>query len=349
MAASAALLDALERLRTQSPPGDALPPAVTRLAQVWAAAGFDAARTSHLCLLAHHELLERLAAATERAVEHSVGVRWRAARVVTQRLAPHMLRIGELFLAEHHRALERLSGGTQRAVGPLVARVLEGEWVDAVELGYDLRRRHLALVSAAPPSDLVRDLSARGDWQVLHAGGPHDVTWVWVASECELSDRDLDWLGSWHRERGADAAFGEPGWGLQGFRASHDQALEAWSVAPVTGDHVALYRDVALIIALLRDRTLASVFIARELGHLASPGEREVELRCVARTYLENGQNGVVTASKLGCNRRTVERKLQQAERLMGHLLRQRSGETLLALRLASLGIGGSPAELPGA
>jgi DNA-binding PucR family transcriptional regulator len=100
---------------------------------------------------------------------------------------------------------------------------------------------------------------------------------------------------------------------------------------------------------LLRDRTLASVFIARELGHLASPGEREVELRCVARTYLENGQNGVVTASKLGCNRRTVERKLQQAERLMGHLLRQRSGETLLALRLASLGIGGSPAELPGA
>jgi hypothetical protein len=322
---------------------------MTRLAGLLATAGFDAPRMAHYCLLAQHELAQQLAVATERAVEHSVGLRWRAAGVARERLAPHTLRIGELFLAEHHRELERLSRQTPRAVGPLVARVLDGEWVDAIELGYDLRCWHLALVSAAEPSDLVRDLSSRWHWQVLHTGGPHDVTWAWVASESELSGRDLDWLSAWHRERGAAAAFGEPGCGLEGFRSSHDQALEAWSVAPVTGDRVALYRDVALMVALLRDRTLASVFITRELGQLAGPGEREADLRLVARAYLESGQNGVVTASKLGCNRRTVERKLQQAERLMGHLLRQRSGEALLALRIARLGIDGHPTELPGA
>ena len=347
-AASVALGDALERLRAQSPPAEVLPPEATNLARVWAAAGFDAARTAHLCLLAQHELTQRLAAATERAVEHSVGVRWRVARVAAESLARHTLRLGELFLGEHHRELERLRGQGPRAAGPLVARVLEGEWVDAAELGYDLGRSHLALVSAAQPPDLVRDLSSRADWQVLNTAGPHDVTWAWVASERELSDRDLDWLASWHRERRADAAFGEPGSGLEGFRSSHDQALEVWSVAPVTGDRVALYRDVALMIALLRDRMLASVFVTRELGQLAGPGEREAELRRVVRTYLESAQNGVVTASKLGCNRRTVERKLQQAERMMGHLLRQRSAEALLALRLASLGIHGRPAELRG-
>jgi GGDEF-like domain len=346
-AASVALADALERLRALSPPAEVLPPEATSLARGWAAAGFDAARTSHLCLQAQHELTERLAAATERAGEQSAGaLRWRAHRVTAEGLARHTLRLGELFLGEYHRELERLRGQGQRAAGPLVARVLEGEWVDAGELGYDLRRCHLALVSGAEPPDLVRDLSSRGDWQVLHTVGPHDVTWAWVASERELSDRDLDWLASWHRERGAGAAFGEPGSGLEGFRSSHDQALEAWSVAAATGDRVALYRDVALMIALLRDRMLASVFVTRELGQLASPGEREAELRRVARTYLESGQNGVVTASKLGCNRRTVERKLQHAERLMGHLLRQRSGEALLALRLVSLGIDERPAEL---
>jgi hypothetical protein len=345
-AASAVLGDALERLRTGSPPAEVLPPEAAGLARAWAAAGFDAARTAHLCLLVQHELTERLAGATERAVEASPGARWSANKLAAECLAPHTLRLGELFLGEHHRELERLRGQGQRATGPRVARVLDGEWVDAAELGYDLRRWHLALVSTAESPGLVRDLSSRGDWQVLHTGGPHDVTWVWVASERELSDRDLDWLASWHREHGADAALGEPGSGLEGFRSSHDQALEAWSVAPVTGDRVALYRDVALMIALLRDRTLASVFVTRELGELAGPGEREAELRRVARTYLESAQNGVVTASKLGCNRRTVERKLQQAERMMGHLLRQRSGEALLALRIASLGVDGRAVEL---
>jgi DNA-binding PucR family transcriptional regulator len=94
---------------------------------------------------------------------------------------------------------------------------------------------------------------------------------------------------------------------------------------------------VVLMIALLRDRDLARVFLDRELGELAAAGQRQDDLRHVTRTYLESGQSTVATASKLGCNRRTVERKLKQAEGLIGHLLWQRSAEVLLALTLSGL------------
>jgi PucR C-terminal helix-turn-helix domain len=209
--------------------------------------------------------------------------------------------------------------------------------VDANEAGYDVGRRHVALVSNAGAADLSGMLASGGPWQVLQTPGPEEVTWAWIGFDDALSEEDVDSLGRWHRERGASVAIGESGEGLDGFQASHDQAVEAWSVATVTGRHLVLYRDVVLMIALLRDRDLARMFLDRELGELAAAGQREAELRHVARTYLESGQSTVATASKLGCNRRTVERKLKQAERLMGHLLWQRSAEVLLALMLANL------------
>ena len=60
-------------------------------------------------------------------------------------------------------------------------------------------------------------------------------------------------------------------------------------------------------------------------------------------------QNTVATANRLGCSRRTVERKVSRAETLLGYPLRERPAELLVALRLASLlGPGeGAPARRP--
>ena len=130
-------------------------------------------------------------------------------------------------------------------------------------------------------------------------------------------------------------------------RKSHGQALEAWQTWKVAELEIETstlhYADVALVIAMLRDSQLLKIFLSRELGALANDGIREADLRVVIRACLENVQNAVATASALGCSRRTVERKLRRAESVIGHPLRQRSAEVLLALRLARRASAGAP------
>jgi hypothetical protein len=337
----AAVREVAARARTRSGPPEALPPDLAYLARLLAVGRASAPLGPPFWMAFAQELWQRLTDAAERNLSDPAE-RWKALKAVTARLAPHLLRLCELSIREHERQLSAMRDPRSSAQSPVVIRVLQGEWIDRTELGYDVGGEHLGLISPADSSELRRELTSRHRCEVLSTPGPQGVNWMWIGGDHVPADALIELVSAWHRELGAAVAFGEPAALLQGFRATHDEALEAWAVASAVEDGIVRYRDVALLIALLRDRSLGQMFLDRELGPLAGSGKRETDLRHVAQAYLESAQNTVATASKLGCNRRTVERKLQQAELLLGHLLRQRSGEVLVALRLAKVIAGGT-------
>jgi hypothetical protein len=229
-------------------------------------------------------------------------------------------------------------GGQQdHARSALVARVLAGEWIAQPALHYELNQHHVAVVASRGTIRALRALAHDLGAQLLTIPGPDDSLWGWLGRQAALSPRDFHVRARVLGEQAGPFAFGEQASGLAGFRTSHEQALEAWRIARASAPPVVHFAAVASLVALLRDPELAGVFIRHELGELAVGGTRERDLRRVARTYLELGQNAVATASKLGCNRRTVERKLSAIEDAVGHLLRQRSAELLLALQAAPL------------
>jgi hypothetical protein len=317
--------DVLARLRNGSPPADALPPDLAHVAQLLA--GHD--HVAELCLHAQEAFWRAFATAAERAVADD-EIRWQATRAAAAQAGVHLRRLSRLCSLAMAR--ERSA-----SIEALVMRALGGEPVPPAVLRYDLDRRHVAIVSDPESAARLRRLCAHRRWQVLQVPA-EDAVWTWLCSPARLAEPDVEGLTSWHRQQpAAVAAIGEPASGRAGFRTTHEQALEAWSVARSSLDGVARYGDITLMIALRRDPALAAMFLSRELGALARDRRHERELRNVLRTYLESGHNTVSASSAVGYCRRTVERKIRQAEELLGHPARHRSGELLIALRLIEL------------
>jgi sugar diacid utilization regulator len=153
-----------------------------------------------------------------------------------------------------------------------------------------------------------------------------------------MSESELDAVVAWQRSRDEGVvAFGEPATGLTGFAASHQQALEARTIAAATRQRAARFADLRLLVAVLRDRELAESFIERELGELDHASARMHELRATVRTYLEHSQSIAATAALRRRDRKTIGRQLRDAEQLIHHPVGDRSDELLVALRVADV------------
>jgi sugar diacid utilization regulator len=216
-----------------------------------------------------------------------------------------------------------------------VLRALDGQWLDPSELGYDLAHHHVAVVADAGPP--VVALAQRAQRQLLLVQAPDGVMWGWIGGPAVLSDAELDGLIASLDPREGRVAFGEPAAGIAGFAASHRQALEARKIAAATDQPAVRFADVRLLIALLRDGDLAKGFIERELGELDDPGERMGELRETLRAYLEHAQSVSATAAVRRRDRKTIERQLRSAERLIHRRVSDRCDDLLIALRIADI------------
>jgi hypothetical protein len=216
-----------------------------------------------------------------------------------------------------------------------VSRALDGRWVNAGDLGYDLTYNHIAVVADA--SSPLYPLARHTQRQLLQVEAPGGGVWGWLGGRTLISKGELDGLIAWQRSREGQVAFGEPAPGIAGFSASHHQALEARTIAVATGQRTVRFADLCVLIAVLRDVHLAKAFIARELGDLDRPSERMRELRATLRAYLEQGQCVSAAAALRRRDRKTIQRQLRSAERLLDRCVRDRSDELLIALRTADI------------
>lgn len=258
------------------------------------------------------------------------------------------------YVSEVHEAERRRWAGSRGAVlANIVNRVLRGESNDPerfeLETGFVLGAgRFVALVVwsdddeqavGAAVSPLVRRLAVR--WraprQPLVVHEDPNTTWLWVPVAAAIAPTCLDVREELDVAARLRVAMGDPGIGLEGFRRSHEQAVDARLVALTSLQH----RDrtvvghaepsVSLLSMFARDLSSTRRWVRSVLGALANTDEHAEILRQTSRVYYESGGSLTQTASTLDIHRNTVRRRMASVS---GGAQPRDSLEMSMALRL---------------
>ncbi|MFI2563464.1 PucR family transcriptional regulator [Paenarthrobacter sp. NPDC018779] len=174
-------------------------------------------------------------------------------------------------------------------------------WTDDPHSGSSLDKAVTALRSAAPGRAL------------LVARASSASRWIWLSGHEQPDLHHLEKLLA--KETQVRGAVGRPGHGLEGFRASHQDALAAQAMLTRLGSdrQFTVYADVELVDGLTKDRLSAQRFVARTLGPLA---EADPTLQEALLTYVQCGFNTTRAASRLYLHRNTVERRVSRSNEL---------------------------------
>lgn len=195
---------------------------------------------------------------------------------------------------------------------------------------------HVALVAHAITADSIEQLESALTAVTRRAGHARSVLvrpggremWAWLALS-ELPDTVTD--------TGIDptavrVTLGVGGSGLDGFVAAHldAQAAQRVALAPGRRQPVTAYDDVAALVLVSHDPAAAERFTRTTLRGLADPSQSR--LRETVREVLTSAETADRLAERLGVHKNTIRYRMAQAERLLGHPLRERAGDLLLAL-----------------
>lgn len=233
----------------------------------------------------------------------------------------------------------------------VVREVLEGRTTDVDEasqrLRYELRRQHVAFVVSSSDERTTKDACAIEELA-------HGIAEELGARELLAVPNGPGSLACWVAFRGGTVsplttatamrphlhvAFGEPLDGLDGFRQSHRQALDARRVAVLTDRRsgVTRYEDAALVSMLTNDIDAAKRFVRRELGSLADDTDAARRLTTTLRAFFEEGCSFKRTSRRLGVHGNTVVYRVRRAAEMIGHETTERQLEVRVALQLVDV------------
>jgi hypothetical protein len=255
-------------------------------------------------------------------------------------------RVSDVLVEEYGSERERMMRGATQLRADAVRAILAGEPVDEEtlhgRLGYDVRRRHVA-IRVSTSTSKVRGLerAAREAAAAVAPGEPLIVPSgaasydVWSGSYEAV---DTTRLERYEPPEGIRVAFGRPAAGLEGFRRSHREAIQAARVASLARDlgrQVVGYAQVELVSLLASDLPRAREFVATRLGPLAAAGEPMQRLRETLRAFLAAGGRSVRAAKELYVHQNTVTYRVKRAEELLGRRVTEDRVELMCALMLA--------------
>jgi len=252
---------------------------------------------------------------------------------------------------------ERWVRGAATLRAEVVRALVAGEPVDAARAGrrlvYDLSARHVGFLvwpaSEDPDPDPAALERAAGALADALGGSPRLLVplrarllagWVTVGSG---ASRD----GGLRAGRDVIAALGSPQSGVPGFRRTHAEAMDARRVARLEHRRpgaVVRYESIAVAALASADLEHARRFVADQLGPLSHGDDEARRLSATLRAYLEEGASPRRTARRLGVHENTVSNRLATIEERLGHPVRERATELLVALRLAGVA-GVAPAD----
>jgi DNA-binding PucR family transcriptional regulator len=236
-----------------------------------------------------------------------------------------------------------------------VRRVLRGEALVPEEvtqaLDYHVDRPLLAAVlwdEAAPAAAeaAIGRLEALADTMALALGANRALLvpagswslWAWFAAERHAAPLDvLAHAAATHLQEGQGIALGLPGMGLEGFRASHRQALRARRLAELAEAPAGVIRfdEIDTLCMLVEDPELIADFMRRKLGGLALMDPNTDRLRENVLVWFREGCNSTRAAARMHTHKNTVLYRLQKAEEALGHPLEDDRLGLELALTLA--------------
>jgi len=262
-------------------------------------------------------------------------------------------RVSEQVVRAYEAERDRWSRNLFAVRGARIGELLAGDSVDLLAteraLGYRLRQRHVAVVGWSRRQREDRALLAleqavaRVAAQLDSSGRatlfiPHDdaSAWAWIAIDRDTAptadtlNRTVDDF-----DPPVHLALGDAGFGLEGFRQTHREALRAQAVAFAGGDaapKATRFRDVASIASLAQDLGYTRAWVRATLGELAVNDASHRRLRETARLFLASGGSYTATAELLHLHKNTVQYRVQRAEELLGRSLREGRIELELAL-----------------
>lgn len=255
-------------------------------------------------------------------------------------------RVSDVLVEEYGSERERMMRGASHLRAETVRAILAGEPVDEEtlhgRLGYDVRRHHVAIRVASATSE-VRGLEraareaaaavASGEPLIVPAGAASFDVWSGAYAPVDTAR-----LERYDAPAGIRVAFGRPGHGVEGFRRSHREAVQAARVtalAGASGQQVVGYAQVELVSLLASDLPRAREFVVTRLGPLAATGEPAQRLRETLRAYLAAGGRSMRAAKELYVHQNTVTYRVKRAEELLDRRVNEDPIELMCALMLA--------------
>lgn len=158
--------------------------------------------------------------------------------------------------------------------------------------------------------------------------------WAWFSVGSAAEGQQLDLAPVVEACPQVRLAVGEPARHLDGFRATHGEALRAQMVAETAmpPQPVTRFAQVRLSALLSENVDDLRAWVARALGGLAVDDEATARLRDTVRTYLECGGSSVETAERLHVHRNTVRYRIRRAEEVRGRPLSEERIDLEVAL-----------------
>jgi hypothetical protein len=253
-----------------------------------------------------------------------------------------MLASIEVEIADAHSVeIKRRACSREQRRAEIVRRLLASEPMAAselAELGYDLNAWHVAVIAkGAGGEKAVRTFAAALGRQLLAC--PQDATtvWAWLGGEDRLAFPEIDRLQDRYGPADTFIAVGESGRGIDGWRATHQEAQGALLVALGKPSRVTRYLDVALDAAALQDHVLADSLIEKYLSPLDDVAIGGQAARRTIRALFDTEHNASSAANALKVHRSSVHRWRDQIEQRLGYRLYEHQAEIELALRIEEL------------
>ena len=242
---------------------------------------------------------------------------------------------------------------TQTAVRAARVRALLGGQpmdVDATEsaLGYRLRQRHIGLIAWVTNTPrgsegLTRlDQLASTAARVLGSPGrplfvPRDETlaWIWlpISGNTVISGEALAKAFD-NGDSSVRIVAGEGGYGLDGFRLTHQQAVRTQDLALAAkpGSRLTTFADVGAVALICADMSAARSWVWGMLADLALDDEPHARLRETLQVFLSTGSY-TTTAERLVLHKNSVQYRIRKAEDALGGPISDRGADLELALR----------------
>jgi hypothetical protein len=254
--------------------------------------------------------------------------------ITAQAISAYIDEQAKLERRDDSSRLRAVTGLLHGDLDPRIAERSIAYRLDAVHVGYTLWD-----AGGIEPGDLEALASQLGmriaPWQHLAVRSDGGSLCGWMSCDASALHRGLNDLKP---PPGVAAAFGSHRWGLQGFRLTHREALEARRVATaIDGQPVTTYEDVGVLVLASRDRELAHAFVEGHLGPLSSDDDKSRRLRETLRVYLQERGSPAATAARLRLHRNTVVKRIEKAEQLLDTPIDRGSLSLRVALELARL------------
>jgi DNA-binding PucR family transcriptional regulator len=245
-------------------------------------------------------------------------------------------RISQLVLRAYQAERDRWLANQNRLRALRVREVLDGGEIDIDQvtnaIRYPLHRIHVSLILWCSESEngdelvvmerfvaeLAKSLGA--DVRPLFIAADRVTGWAWIPLPEDAVPNAARRIREFANTR-ANApwiAAGDPLPGVDGFRRSHRQALDARAVVMASGSQppaVTAASDPGLVVAaqFCADLEQARAWIGDVLGPLASTTDSDERMRETLREFLHTGSSFKATAGELHLHVNSVKYRVQRA------------------------------------